>query len=171
MAELFLRQGHPARAVAIYRKRVREHPEDEVAVRRLSEIEAAVTAEPGGSMGFREHLQRIVDTTPGAIASTLMGFDGIAIDTYQVGDATLDIASLLIEYASATQQLRKSADTIPNVGRIRGVEITAQNLVAMMQPVTDEIFLGVVLSSNALNGRARYLMRVAAPQLAKELLA
>ena len=119
-------------------------------------------------MGFREHLQRIVDTTPGAIASTLMGFDGIAIDTYQVGDGELDVASLLIEYASATQQLRKTADTIPNVGHIHEVEITAQNLIAMMRPVTDEIFLGVVLRPDALNGKARYLMRLAAPLLAQE---
>jgi predicted regulator of Ras-like GTPase activity (Roadblock/LC7/MglB family) len=170
MAELFLRQGHPARAVAIYRKRVREHPEDEVAAGRLRELEAAEGSNPGGSMGFREHLQHIVDNTPGAIASTIMGFDGINIDTYQVGDGELDVATLLIEYAAATQSLRKTADTIPNVGKIMEVEISAQNLRAMMRPVTDEIFLGVVLRTDALLGKARYLMRLAAPQLAQELL-
>ena len=170
MAELFLRQGHPARAVAIYRKRVREHPDDAVAAARLRELETSEGSNLGGSMGFREHLQRIVDTTPGAVACTIMGFDGINIDTYQVGDSELDIATLLIEYASATQSLRKTADTIPNVGKIKEVEIAAQGLVAMMRPVTDEIFLGVVLKPDALFGKARYLMRMAAPELAKELL-
>ena len=170
MAELFLRQGHPARAVAIYRRRMREHPEDEVAAGRLREIEAAHGLAPGGNMAFREHLQRIVDSTPGAVASTLMGFDGIAIDTYQVGESDFDVASLLIEYAAAVQHVRKSADTIPNVGHVDEVEIAATHLVAMMRPVTEEVFLGVVLRRNALTGKARYLMRLSAPLLAKELL-
>ncbi|MBI5508420.1 MAG: tetratricopeptide repeat protein [Deltaproteobacteria bacterium] len=169
MAELFLRQGLPARAVAIYRKRVREHPEDEVAARRLAELETQNAGQSGGAMGFREPLQRIVDTTPGAIASTLMGFDGIAIDTYQVGESELDVATLLIEYAGAVQQLRRTADTMPQVGKVAQVEIQAHNLVAMMRPVTDEIFLGVVLRADAMTGKARYLMRLAVPHFVKEL--
>ena len=120
-------------------------------------------------MGFREHLQHLVDSTPGAIASTLMGFDGIAIDTYQVGAGDLDIGTLLIEYAAATQQLRKMAETLPNVGSIKNIEIAAQGLVAMVRPVTEEIFLGVVLNPNALFGKARYLMRITVPSLIREL--
>ena len=168
MAELFLKQGHPARALAIYRKMVRDNPEDQQAGRLLRELEQAVTAE-GASMGFREHLQRIVDSTPGAIAGTLMGFDGIAIDTYQVGGSQLDIATLLIEYSAATQSVRKSGLLTPTAGAVTEVAIASENLTAMMRPITDEIFLGVILGPGALGGKARYLMRLAGPQLKKEL--
>lgn len=170
MAELFLKQGHSARAVWTYRKYVEHHPEDAQAAARLAAIEEQLGLRPGGVMSFREHLQRIVDSTPGALASTLMGFDGIAIDTYQVGNPDLDVATLLIEYSAATQQVRKGADLVPQAGSVVTVEIAAEHLIAMMRPVTDEVFLGVILEPSAVTGKARYLMRLAGPQLAKELL-
>ena len=169
MAELFLRQGHPERAVAIYRKLSREHPENVETARRLKEIEADVAARQGDSMSFRDHLQRIVDNVPGAIAGTVMGFDGIAIDTYQVGDGELDVSTLLIEFSAAAQNVRKTASTMPSVGQITEVAIGAEKLCALMRPITGEVFLGVVLGPNAMTGKARYLMRVAGPQLAKDL--
>jgi len=33
-------------------------------------------------MGFREHLQEICKGVEGAVACSVMGFDGIAIDTH-----------------------------------------------------------------------------------------
>ncbi len=168
MAELLLKQGHPDRAAEIYRKILRERPDDARARQRLSEIEASTASSRGQPMGFREHIQRIVQSTPGAVACTIMGFDGIAIDTFETGNGEVDIPNLLVEYSAAAQQLRRSAAQSP-AGVFRELVVQSQLLSAILRPLNEEYFLAVVLAPNALTGKARYLMRVASGPIAKEL--
>ncbi len=172
MAELYLKQGHSARALAIYRRVVRERPEDAGAARRLAEIEATLVSsasERGKPMSFREHIQRIVDQVPGAIAGVVMGFDGIPIDTYEKSPSELDITVLLTEYSSAAQQARHCVENVPESGDVQEISIVAKNVTAVLRPLTSEYFLAVVLSTGGLTGKARYLMRVTAPKLVGEL--
>ncbi len=119
-------------------------------------------------MGFREHIQRIVQSTPGAVACTIMGFDGIAIDTFETGTGEVDIPNLLVEYAAAAQQLRRAAAQSP-AGSFIEMVVTSQRLQAILRPISEEYFLAVVLTPSALSGKARYLMRIAAAPIAKEL--
>jgi predicted regulator of Ras-like GTPase activity (Roadblock/LC7/MglB family) len=168
MAELFFKQGHLDRAAEVYRQVVRGHPDNVRALERLREIEAAVASQRGQPMGFREHIQRIVQSTPGAVACTIMGFDGIAIDTFEVGTGEVDIPNLLVEYAAAAQQLRRNAAQSPAGGFVEMV-VSSQRLSAILRPLTEEYFLGVVLQPNGLTGKARYLMRLASGPIAKEL--
>ncbi len=168
MAELLFKQGHPDRAAEIYRKILGERPGDARARQRLSEIEASIAATRGQPMGFREHIQRIVQSTPGAVACTIMGFDGIAIDTFETGSGEVDIPNLLVEYAAAAQQLRRAAAQSP-AGAFIEMVVTSQRLQAILRPISEEYFLAVVLTPSALSGKARYLMRVAAGPIAKEL--
>ncbi len=169
MAELFAKQGHAGRAASIYRKVIREHPQDERAKQRLRELETLAASEQGGPMSFREHIQRIVDSTPGAVACTIMGFDGIAIDTYDVGAAELDVPNLLIEYASSAQVLRRNANSETPGGALVEMTVCGGKLSALLRPLTEEYFLGVVLRPNGLMGKARFLMRLAAGDIIKEL--
>jgi predicted regulator of Ras-like GTPase activity (Roadblock/LC7/MglB family) len=167
MAELFWKQGHPQRALAIYRKLVREQPDDDRLRQRLLEIEASVATQGEDKMSFREHMQRIVDATPGAIASVIMGFDGIAIESFQVGSGDLDVPTLMIEYAAAANQLKRSDN--PAAGGLSELSVSGPRLSAILRPLTNDYFLAVILQPDALVGKARYLMRQAAPLIAKEL--
>lgn len=166
---LRLKQGHPERAVAVYRKVVRARPDDQQAARRLEELEALVTDERGAPMSFREHMQRIVESVPGATACTIMGSDGIAIDTYEVGNTELDVSNLFVELSSTAQQLWRSDSAVEQTGAPQELVIAAERLTAVLRPVTDEYFLGVVLSPSALVGKARFMMRVMTPKIRKEL--
>ncbi len=169
MAELFYRQGHLRRALAIYREVARTSPNDEVS-RRLAELEAEDKKQQGERMSFREHMQRIVEQTPGAIACTVMGFDGIAIDSFEVGGGELDLPALVVEYSAAAKQLRRAAaEQAPGGGDLVEMGVTVENLSLLLRPLTDEYFLAVVLKVDGLAGKARYLMRVTAPAIAKEL--
>ena len=176
MAELFVKQGNPSRAIGIYRKVLQDNPDDPSALRRLRELEDAIaqqrspTGAKGERMTFREHMQRIVQSVPGATACALMGFDGIAIDSYEVGGGELDIPTLLTEYSSAAVTLRHSADQQPLAGSVADLVIATNNLTAVLRPLNDEFFLAVVLTPGGLSGKARYMMRLAAPDLLKELL-
>jgi len=169
MAELFFKQGHPRRALGIYRKVVRERPHDQAARRRLKELEAHEAQERKEPMTFREHMQRIVESVPGATACALMGFDGIAIDSYELGGGELDIPTLLTEYSSAAISLRHTGQQQPAAGSVAEVVIATPNLTTVLRPLNEEYFLAVVLGPQGVPGKARYLMRLAAPQLLKEL--
>ncbi len=170
MAELLLRQGFRAKALAMYQRLVAARPDEPELARRAAEIAAAAAAERGGVMGFHAELQQIIDTVPGAVAGMLMGFDGIAIDTYEKSPGELDIATLLIEYSAAAEQARRAAATLGSPGGITEVCIAGEQLTALMRPLTQEIFLGVVLRSGGFTGQARYLMRIAGPKMLRELL-
>lgn len=167
MAELYFKQGHPEQAIEIYRRVVERDPGNTRAVARLRELQGQ-SPERGQPMTFREHIQRIVQSTPGAVACTIMGFDGIAIDTYETGTGEVDIPVLLVEFAAAAQLLRRNATQSPAGGFVELV-VTNQRLSAIVRPLTEEYFLAVVLAPNALVGKARFLMRVAAAPIAKEL--
>lgn len=169
MAELFMQQGHPRRALGIYRKVVRDRPHDQAARRRLTELEAHVGRERNHPMTFREHMQRIVESVPGATACALMGFDGIAIDSYEVGGGELDIPTLLTEYSSAALALRTTGNQQPLAGSVNELVITTPSLTTVLRPLNEEYFLAVVLGPAGVAGKARYLMRLAVPQLLKEL--
>lgn len=120
-------------------------------------------------MTFREHMQRIVNGVPGATACALMGFDGIAIDSFEIGVGDLDIPTLLTEYSSATQSLRHSGQQQPLAGAVREVIIRTENITAILRPLNADYFLAVVLGPQGFDGKARFLMRMAAPELLRDL--
>jgi predicted regulator of Ras-like GTPase activity (Roadblock/LC7/MglB family) len=169
MAELYLKQGQRERAIAIYRHVVRERPDDVVARRRLSELEGSAKTNEEGPMGFREHIQRVVDQTPGALACCVMGFDGIAIDSYEVGGAEIDMSTLFAEYASAAHQLRRAFDDASTAGVMSELMVSSEKFTTVVRPITGEYFIAAIMKPDAVFGKARYLLRLAAPKLATEL--
>ncbi len=171
MAELFVKQGHLRRAVGIYRKVARDRPDDASVRQRLDELEQELERkEPrGAGMSFRDHMKRVVDETPGAIACIIMGFDGIAIDSYEVGGGEIDIPTLVIEYSAALHQLKTASHEQPAGGSLVEMLVTGSKLSMLIRPLTHEYFMAVVLGAGALSGKARFLMRVTSPVIAQEL--
>lgn len=174
MAELYWQQGQPERAIAIYRHVVRERPDDARARARLAELETAHTGNAGKkdkTMGFREHIQRVVEQVPGALACAIMGFDGISIDSYEVGGAEVDITTLFTEYASVAHQVRRAFEdpTSAAGGSISELTLSSPKFVTVVRPISSEYFVAAVMSPSAMMGKARYLLRIAAPKLVKEL--
>jgi hypothetical protein len=169
MAELFLAQGKPQRAIGVLRHVVKERPHDHKAFARLAELEAAQAPQGSGAMIFREKMRSMVEAIPGATACALMGFDGIAIDCYEVGGCALDIPVLLNEYATAAHGLRQTDQEQPLAGAMQEMVISTANLTAVIRLLNHDYFLAVVLSPEGLSGKARFLMRQAAPLFIEEL--
>ena len=120
-------------------------------------------------MGFREDLLAICGRVDGALAASLMGFDGIAIETHE-GKAPdgLDVQTLLIEYSGIISQVRQAAETL-QMGKASEVSIRTEKLVAVARPLTPDYFVVLTMSPDANVGRARYELRVAGPKLAAQL--
>jgi predicted regulator of Ras-like GTPase activity (Roadblock/LC7/MglB family) len=120
-------------------------------------------------MGFREDLEAICGRVEGAYAASLMGFDGIAIETAQLAPpADLELQSLMIEYSGILSQVRQAAESL-QMGKASEVSIRTEKLVAVARPLTPDYFVLLALAPEGNVGRARYELRVAAPKLVAQL--
>jgi predicted regulator of Ras-like GTPase activity (Roadblock/LC7/MglB family) len=166
MAELYFKQGHVDQAVAIYRELVAERPDDTQLAQRLRELQAPT----GGLMSFREHLQRIVSSVPGAMSAAVLGFDGIVVDGFEAPGNPYDMTVFLTEYTATAKHLSQSVSRVPDVGTLGDIAINAENVTCLMRPLTSDYLLSVMMKPGSLNGKARYIMRVVTPLLAQELV-
>jgi predicted regulator of Ras-like GTPase activity (Roadblock/LC7/MglB family) len=118
---------------------------------------------------FRESLQRMVDRLTGGVAGILMGFDGISVESYaKDGEESLDIQTVGMELAHAIVQMRKATENL-EVGPLRELTLKAANLVVLVYLLNEEYFIACALKPEASFGKARYLMRLLAPQIQAEL--
>jgi predicted regulator of Ras-like GTPase activity (Roadblock/LC7/MglB family) len=123
---------------------------------------------------FRESLQRMVDRLNGGVAGILIGFDGISVESYtkeaedgEEGEG-LDIQVAGMELAHAVAQMRKAVERL-DVGGLGELTLKADKLVVLVYVLSDEYFVACAVKPEANFGKARYLMRLLAPQLQAEL--
>jgi predicted regulator of Ras-like GTPase activity (Roadblock/LC7/MglB family) len=118
---------------------------------------------------FRDSLQGMVDRLAGGVAGVLMGFDGIAVDSYtRAGEESLDIQTVGMELAHAVLQMRRATEQL-DVGQLRELTLKVDKLVVLFYLITDEYFVACAVKPEANFGKARYLMRLLAPQIQAEL--
>ncbi len=124
-------------------------------------------------MAFLPHLESVVTQVDGAIACSVMGFDGIAVETYQAPQSAqtadaLELNSAWVEYGNALSQLKSGADLL-KTGAIAEVSINTDKLITLMRMVTPEYFVVLALKPEGNYGKGRYVLRVTAPKLKAEL--
>lgn len=118
---------------------------------------------------FRDSLQRTVDRLSGAVAGILMGLDGISVDAYtKPGEEGIDIQTIGMELAHVVGQMRKATEQLES-GGLREMTLRADKLSVFIQLVNDEYFVACAVKPEASFGKARYLMRLLAPQIQAEL--
>jgi predicted regulator of Ras-like GTPase activity (Roadblock/LC7/MglB family) len=118
---------------------------------------------------FRESLQRTVDRLAGGVAGILMGFDGISVESYtKDGEEGLDIQIVGMELAHAIVQMRKATENL-DIGPLRELTLKADNLVVLVYLLNEEYFVACAVKPEASFGKARYLMKLLAPQIQAEL--
>jgi predicted regulator of Ras-like GTPase activity (Roadblock/LC7/MglB family) len=117
---------------------------------------------------FSEILDRFLKDVPGVRSATVMGFDGIAIESRDADGADGNEAAAAVEIAAVTSQLRRAAEGL-GAGEVREVTLETDGMTTLLRPLTSEYFLAVTLGAGGLTGKARYLMRIAAPKITAEL--
>ena len=121
-------------------------------------------------MSFRENLEGICGRVDGAFAASVMGFDGIPIETVDPKAAVgVELQTLLVEYSSILGQVRQAADSL-QMGKATEVSIRTERMVAVARMLTPEYFVVVALGPEGNAGRARYELRVQSPKLAALLV-
>lgn len=118
-------------------------------------------------MGFREQLEEICKVD-GAVAASIMGFDGIAIDTVTAKESPHDVETLMVEFSGLIGQVRQAAEMLQS-GALSEVSIGTEQLTTLLRPINADFFLALAMTPDGNTGKGRYLLRVAAPRLVSEL--
>lgn len=116
---------------------------------------------------FREILQGIRNRVDGTMAITLIGLDGIAIETINDDGVPLDV--LGAEFGSFIKSIRL-ANTELNTGDVQQFALVTEKYVTFMSEVTPEYYVLLVLQPDGNYGRARFELSRAKYLLRDELI-
>jgi predicted regulator of Ras-like GTPase activity (Roadblock/LC7/MglB family) len=117
---------------------------------------------------FKETLRDVVEGTEGGIAGLLMGFDGIAVESYTKGDADVDIQTVGMELSVVLKDIRRAVEQL-HAGGAREVAIQAEKVTTLVRLLNADYFMALTMSSDGNFGKGRFLLRLAAPKLLSNL--
>ncbi len=119
-------------------------------------------------MNFEKILSDIVNSVPGSIAATLMGFDGIAVAHHVKEKSAIDIETLAVEYTRTISEIVRTAGAI-NAGNIQEITLTTNNYFIIFNVLPDNYFVALLLKDNSNLGKGRYILRRSAPDFVSQL--
>ena len=121
---------------------------------------------------FQDALEQVLQNTPGAVAVTLMGFDGITVANSVVKDGgssqVVEFETVAIELGSLVSQFSMHAEEL-GVGPFRELVVEGENLTTVVRTVTPEYFIALSLRPGGNSGKGRYNLRVLGPKLVPDL--
>jgi predicted regulator of Ras-like GTPase activity (Roadblock/LC7/MglB family) len=116
---------------------------------------------------FRDVLTTLRDRVEGAAAVSLIGLDGIAVET--IGDGAVPLDVLGAEFGSFIKSIRH-ANTELNTGEVLQFSLVTERYITFMSEVTPEYYILLVLQPDGNYGRARFELSRAKYLLRDELI-
>jgi predicted regulator of Ras-like GTPase activity (Roadblock/LC7/MglB family) len=116
---------------------------------------------------FKEVLTGLRDRIEGTLAVSLIGLDGIAVETIGGGDVPLDV--LGAEFGSFIKSIRH-ANTELNTGDVVQFSLVTEKYVTFLSAVTPDYYILLVLRPDGNYGRARFELSKAKHVLRDELI-
>jgi predicted regulator of Ras-like GTPase activity (Roadblock/LC7/MglB family) len=117
---------------------------------------------------FRDSLRRLVEQTQGGIAGLLMGFDGIAVESFLAEPKKLDMQTVSMEFSFILSQVRKAVESI-DTGGLEELVVRTERLTLIFRVITKDYFVALAVAPTGNAAKGRYLMRVTAPKIQAEL--
>ncbi len=115
---------------------------------------------------FRNILQDIQQRVDGTLALSLIGLDGIAVESIKRDGVPLDVMGA--EFGGFVKSIRLS-NTELNTGDVLQFSIVTEKYTAFLSAVTPEYFVLLVMNPDGNYGRARFELARAKQQLRNEL--
>jgi predicted regulator of Ras-like GTPase activity (Roadblock/LC7/MglB family) len=115
---------------------------------------------------FREVLAGIKERVDGALAVSLIGLDGIAIESIKDGNVPLDVFGA--EFGGFIKSVRPNADL--NTGDVLQFALVTEKYITFLSAVTPEYFVLLVMRPDGNYGRARFELARAKHLLRDELI-
>ena len=117
---------------------------------------------------FKEMLETIIERTEGSLGALIMGTDGIAVEKVLAeagAEANLDVAAA--EFTSLVRSAQR-AGTDTGLGGLREMVVSLQSAILVMRLLSRDYFVLLAMGPQGNLGRARFELRKAELQLAKE---
>ncbi len=117
---------------------------------------------------FKEMLETIIERTEGSLGALIMGTDGIAVEKVlgEAGtEANLDVAAA--EFTSLVRSAQR-AGTDTGLGGLREMVVSLESAILVMRLLSRDYFVVLAMGPRGNLGRARFELRKAELQLAKE---
>jgi predicted regulator of Ras-like GTPase activity (Roadblock/LC7/MglB family) len=116
---------------------------------------------------FREVLQGIRDRVDGALAVSLIGLDGIAIDSIKDASVPLDVMGA--EFGGFVKSVRLS-NTDLDTGDVLQFALVTEKFITFLSAITPEYYVLLVMRPDGNYGRARFELAKAKHLLRDELV-
>ena len=116
---------------------------------------------------FDNKLEEAVRGVKGGQAAILMGFDGIPVDMF-AEDEELDIETVGMEFSVLLKEVRKAAEML-DAGDAEELTVRTDKLTTILRIIDSDYFVSMAISPDGNLGKARYLLRMLAPELGREL--
>jgi predicted regulator of Ras-like GTPase activity (Roadblock/LC7/MglB family) len=118
---------------------------------------------------FKSILREVVENTDGALASILMGFDGITVDSYTGDRRQVDMETIGSEYSQVLTQVRQAAQML-DMGTAKEVAVQTEGMTTVMRLINDEYFVALAIEPSGNLGKGRFLLRMQADKLLQTLM-
>ena len=115
---------------------------------------------------FREVLSGIRNRVEGTLAVSLIGLDGIAIDSINTDKVPLDV--LGAEFGGLIKSIRPNAEL--DTGEVLQFSLVTERYITFLSAITPEYFVLLVLRPDGNYGRARFELSKAKNLLRDELI-
>lgn len=116
---------------------------------------------------FTETLRRVAEKVEGTRAVSLVGSDGIPVETWGSPEG-LSIESVAAEVGGLLKAARSTVSASGD-GEVREVATVTDGAITLLSRVTREYYLLLLLAREGNLGRGRFELRKAAAALEKEL--
>ena len=116
---------------------------------------------------FRDVLTGLRDRVDGALAASLIGLDGIAVET--IGDRAIPLDVLGAEFGSFIKSIRH-ANTELDTGEVLQFSLVTEKYITFLSAVTTDYYILLVLRPDGNYGRARFELSRAKLLLRDELI-
>lgn len=116
---------------------------------------------------FRDVLNALRDRIEGALAASLIGLDGIAVET--IGDRDVPLDVLGAEFGSFVKSIRHS-NTELDTGEVLQFSLVSEKYITFLSAVTSDYYILLVLRPDGNYGRARFELSRAKVLLRDELI-
>jgi len=119
-------------------------------------------------MIFEEVVQKAVEETSGALAAVIMASDGISLSQYINPETVMDLETLGIEYANLLAETNRSSEAM-DAGALTELQLSTDKYLTLIRVLNPEYFIALIMSPKGNLGKGRFILRVNASALLKEL--
>jgi len=116
---------------------------------------------------FRQALERLQRSVEGTLAVTLIGIDGIPIESINDGGISLEAVSA--EFTNFLRSIQLSNNDI-DTGDVQHVAVMTDRYIINLSVLTSEYLILMVMSPDGNHGRARFELKKAKFALRDELI-